>query len=285
MDNTYYQVIQQLLTDNCINQLDKNDIKVIKKCGEGAQSQVYKCEYKGDIVAMKVMSEIDIKCLIHEIAIIVKLECEHIPKFIGVILEEKRISYVTKYISGKTLDEAGIDKLSSDFKLSIVKQLSSVMAYMHKANCIHRDLKAENVMLDTDNKKIYLIDFGIAKLLNDKNSIMTRAKGTMHYLAPEILEVKSLSADKQIVSSITQAVDVWAFCCLVSYIFSGYAPWCNKFKDKPETIQRVLTKKEEFPIPTNIDNQSIVKIIKYGTVIDYTKRKTMIELDELIQSL
>lgn len=285
MDTSYFQVIQQLLIDNNISQIDVKDIKVIKKCGEGAQSRVYKCEYKGDIVAMKVMSEIDIKCLIHEIAIIVKLECEFIPKFIGVILEEKSFSYVTKFINGKTLDEIGIDKLSFETRLLMTKQLSSVMAYMHKENCIHRDLKAENVMVDIDAAKIYLIDFGIAKILNDKRSIVTRAKGTMHYLAPEILEVKSLSADKQIVSSISQAVDVWAFCCLVSYIFSGYAPWCNKFRDKPDVIQKVLTRKEEFPIPTNITNEKIVQIIKYGTQIDPTKRKTMMELDELIQSL
>jgi len=265
--------------------LSKSDIQVIKKCGEGAQAQVYKCQYKGAVVAMKVMSEIDIKCLIHEIAIMVKLECENIPKFHGIILEDKSISYVTQYVTGKTLDEIDLSKISFDNKVKMMKDLSKAMAYMHKSNCIHRDLKAENVILDVENFKIYLIDFGIAKILNDKTAVITRAKGTMHYLAPEILDVQSVNEDKQIVSSITQAVDVWAFCCLVSYLFSGIAPWCNKYKDEPSVIQKVLTKKIEFPIPDNITNSKIIDIIKSGTYLDYKKRKTMGELDEIIQKL
>jgi len=285
MDQTYHDIIQKLLNENNIPQLNKHDVTVIKECGEGAQAKVFKCTYKGELVAMKVMSDIDIKCLIHEIAIMVKLDMEYIPKFYGIILEDKRISYITKFISGRTLDEFDLSKISFDNKVKMMKQLSTAITYMHKNNCIHRDLKAENVMLDPENIKIYLIDFGISKILGDKKDFLTRAKGTMHYLAPEVLDVSSVNEDKQIISSVTQAVDVWAFAALVSYIFSGIAPWCNKYKDEPLVIQKVLTKKLEFPIPDNITNTSVIEIIKAGTIIDYKKRKTMAELDEMIQKL
>jgi serine/threonine protein kinase len=284
MDQSNFDIIKELLNDNNIKQINKSDIKVLKKCGEGAQSQVYKCEFNGEIVAMKVLSKIDMKCLIHEIAVINKLECENIPKFLGVILEEGKISYVTTFIPGLSLDEIDVNKVSYEDKVLIMKQISKTLNYIHKNNCIHRDLKAENVMVDTKNSVVYLIDFGISKLLNDKSAIITRAKGTMNYLAPEILDVKSVNPDKQIVSSITKAVDVWSFCCLVSYIFSGYPPWCNKYKDKPEIIQKALTRKEEFPIPSKIDGK-IAQIIRYGTYIDYTQRKSISEIDEIVQGL
>ena len=285
MDNSYFELIKQLLTENNIPQIDKQDITNMKKIGEGSQSTVYKCEYKGKVTAIKVMSEIDIKCIIHEIAIIVKLECENIPQFYGVVLDNKTISYVTQFISGKSLDEVDFTKLTFDYKLQVAKEISKTIAYMHKLGCIHRDLKAENIMIDTQSGKVYVIDFGIAKLLDGKTAIITRAKGTMHYLAPEILDVTSLNENKQIVSAVTQAVDVWAFSCLVSYIFSGFPPWCDKYKDTPETIQKLLTKKIIFPVPNNIDNSKIVEIIKLGTVIDYKKRKTMIELDGMLQKI
>jgi calcium-dependent protein kinase len=284
MDQPYFEIIKELLTDNDIKQINKSEIKVLKKCGEGAQSQVYKCEYNGEIVAMKVLSKIDIKCLIHEIAIISKIESENIPKFLGVILEETTFSYVTRFIPGVSLDEIDVNKVSYDDKVFLLKQISKTLNYIHKNNCIHRDLKAENIMVDTRKSKIYLIDFGISRILYDDTSIITRAKGTMNYLAPEIFDVKSVNTDKQIVSSITKAVDVWSFCCLVSYLFSGYPPWCNKYKDKPEIIQKALTKKEEFPIPPKIDSK-IAKIIKIGTIIDYTQRASMSDIDEIVQNL
>jgi len=127
--------------------------------------------------------------------------------------------------------------------------------------------------------------FGIAKILGEKVNVVTRAKGTMHYLAPEVLVVSSVNEDKQIISCVTQAVDVWAFACLASYIFSGIAPWTNKYKDEVLVIQKVLTKGLEFPVPDNITNSKVVEIIKAGTVIDHTKRKSMAELDEMIQRL
>lgn len=285
MEDNFFNFIDKLLIENNIPKLDKKKLKIIEKCGEGSQSKVYKCEYNGELVALKVLTEIDIKCLIHELAVIIKIDCHYIPKFMGVILEENRFSYVTKFVYGQTLDEVDFSKHSDEYKLMITKQLSKVVLYFHENNCIHRDLKAENVILDYENKKIYLIDFGIAKVLSSEPQIITRAKGTMCYLAPEIFEIQSINDKKQIVSSITQAVDVWAFCCIVSYIFSGFAPWTNKYKDDSKIIQKVLTKKLEFPIPTNIENPYIIQILKWGLINDYKKRKTMVELDKFIQDL
>lgn len=287
MDKTYYMVLNQLLTENNINRIGFEEVRKIKKIGRGSQSAVWQAEYKGSIVAVKELLEFDIKCIIHEIAILSRLESEHLPKFMGVILDENKqnISYVTSFIVGRPLDEIDVNKLSDETKISVTKQLSKIVTFIHENNCVHRDLKAENVMLDNDFK-VYLIDFGISKVLNSDNSIETRAKGTMNYLAPEILDVSTVNDKGQIISVITTGVDVWAFSCLVSYIFSGFIPWTTKVKTGKSTqIQVYLTKKTEFPIPPNIKSPEILEIIKAGTIIDLNQRKSMKEINEMVQAL
>ena len=90
-------------------------------------------------------------------------------------------------------------------------------------------------MLD-DNMNFYLIDFGIAKVMTNMIDTLTRAKGTIYYLAPETLEVAELTEKEEIVSKITTKVDVWAYGCIVSYLFSGVLPWTNKYKDNAQAI-------------------------------------------------
>lgn len=286
MDKTYYAVLSQLLKENNIFRINLDDIKKIKLCGKGSQSNVYMSEYKNNIVAVKELYELDIKCIIHEIAILSKLESDNIPAFLGVILDEEKnnLSYVTMYIAGKPLDELGVNKLTDVIKISIIKQLAKIITYIHDNNCVHRDLKAENVMID-NNYKLYLIDFGISKVLNADNEIETRAKGTMNYLAPEILDISTVNETGQIISIVTTGVDVWAFSCLVSFIFSGVVPWTNKYKNKSNLIQVALTKKKEFPIPSIITKTEIVDIIKFGTSIDLKLRKNMKELTEILQKI
>ena len=89
-------------------------------------------------------------------------------------------------------------------------------------------------MLDNQGK-IHLLDFSIAKVITNAEFTLTRAKGTLNYLAPECLELSEISEDQQIISKITSKVDVWAFGCIVSWLFSGYVPWSDKYKDLPLT--------------------------------------------------
>ena len=94
---------------------------------------------------------------------------------------------------------------------------------------------------------------------------MTRAKGTLHYLAPETLEAADLSDTEDIISIVTNKVDVWSYGCIVSYLFSGFLPWCNEYKDHEVVIQKLLLTKKEFPVQTNIYDENIIKIIKIST--------------------
>jgi eukaryotic-like serine/threonine-protein kinase len=80
--------------------------------------------------------------------------------------------------------------------LRIIEELCSALAYAHRANVIHRDVKPANVFVQPDGR-VKLLDFGIARLGEKKSKelSLTRAGhiiGTLDYMAPERLRDKPL---------------------------------------------------------------------------------------------
>jgi serine/threonine protein kinase len=277
--------VKELMQINHIEKIALKDLTLKKKIGEGGQAKVYKGSFENETVAVKVLEEVDWKCLAHEIVIIANLQHAIIPKFYGIVVEDKVLSLVFQYIEGKTLDEYKLSELSFDTKMKIIKDLASVLEYIHSNKFIHRDLKPENLMYDQKNDKVYLIDFGIAKVCTNQENTKTRAKGTLHYLAPESLDVFELDSDEQIISNISTAVDVWAFGCITSWLFSGTLPWCNKYNDNPGILQQVLMKKKPFPIPDSITDENLRKLITNCTAINITDRWTMVDIKAFLDKL
>ena len=135
-------------------------------------------------------------------------------------------------------------------------------------------------MLDV-NGCIYLIDFGLSKIVINSENTKTRVRGTLHFIAPECLDTDETN-DDQIISTISTKIDVCAFGCFVSWLFSGYLPWCNKYPDNPSILQTVLLNKKNFPIPNNIKNEFIIKIIENATIVNISDRWNMIKIKDYL---
>ena len=277
----FLQTVEKIVDINHIKKIQLEQIELIKKIGEGGQAKVYMGTYNNQKVAVKLMKNVDYKCFAHELVILALLEHENIPKFYGIIREKNVLSLVFEFIEGKTLDQFKITDFTTEQKYNMIYQLTSCLEYIHNKKFIHRDLKPENIMLDNQGK-IHLLDFSIAKVITNAEFTLTRAKGTLNYLAPECLELSEISEDQQIISKITSKVDVWAFGCIVSWLFSGYVPWSDKYKDLPPIIQQILMKKLPFSIPKNIDDKNIIKIIEMSTEVDVDKRKNMKEIRDFL---
>ena len=286
MNNTpdLEEVIDELISTYKVPRIELDDIKLNKKIGYGGQAKVYKGTWNEMNVAFKVLTDVDIKCFKNEVTILSKLKHDCMPEFFGIVYTKEVVGLVFEYINGKTLDEYKLSDLTDTHKVNIAKSIASALNYMHKNKFIHRDLKLENVMMDNKGK-VFLIDLGIAKIINSVEQTLTRAKGTVHYLSPEVLDAAELNEEEEIISIITTKVDTWAYGCILSYLFSGYLPWCNKYNDNAATIQTVLMKKKPFPVPDNVKSSRIKKIIEICTVIDFKKRATMDEVQEILDTI
>lgn len=279
----FLQTVEKIVDLNHIKKIQLEEISLIKKIGEGGQAKVYMGTYQNEKVAVKLMKNVDYKCFAHELVILALLDHENIPKFYGIIREKNVLSLVFEFIEGRTLDQFKISEFTTEQKYNIIYQLTSCLEYIHSKKFIHRDLKPENIMLDNQGK-IHLLDFSIAKVITNAEFTLTRAKGTLNYLAPECLELSEISEDQQIISKITSKVDAWAFGCIVSWLFSGYVPWSDKYKDLPPIIQQILMKKIPFSIPKNIEDKNIIKIIEMATQVDVNKRKNMKEIKDFLDT-
>ena len=281
-NNDFIQTVEKLVIINHIEKIKLGEIQAHKKIGEGGQAKEYHGTFEGKQVAVKVMHNVDYKCFAHELVIIAYLEHPNIPKFYGIITEQNVLSLVFEFIDGKTLDEFKPGEFTDKQKYRMIYELSSILEYIHKNKFIHRDVKTENLMINKEGK-LYLIDFGSAKVCTNEDYTHTRAKGTVNYLAPECLDPSDIGDDEQIISKITTKIDVWAFGCIVSWLFSGYLPWCDKYKDSMPVIQQVLVKKLPFSIPGNITNTIIREIITMATRIDIDQRSTMADIKLFIE--
>ena len=279
---SFLQTVQKIEDINHINKIKLQDLSLINKIGEGGQAKVYMGTYEGHKVAVKVMKNVDYKCFAHELVILAFLEHKNIPKFYGIVREPNVLCLVFEFIEGKTLDLYKVTEFTDEQKYHIIYQLACCLEYIHSRKFIHRDLKPENIMLGKDGC-IYLIDFSIAKVLTNSEYTLTRTKGTLNYLAPECLDPSEMSEDKEIISKVTAKVDVWAFGTIVSWLFSGFIPWCNKFTNSPAIIQQILLNKIAFSIPDNIKNNNIIKIIQLATEVDVNKRASMTDIKNLME--
>ena len=279
----FLQTVKKIEDINHIKKIKLQDLKLINKIGEGGQAKVYMGTYENNKVAVKVMKNVDYKCFAHELVILTFLEHKNIPKFYGIVREPNVLFLVFEFIEGKTLDDFKVTDFTTEQKYHIIYQLACCLEFIHSRKFIHRDLKPENIMLDKDGY-IYLIDFSIAKVLTNAEYTLTRTKGTLNYLAPECLEPSEMSEDKEIISKVTAKVDVWSFGCIVSWLFSGFIPWSDKYNDSPAIIQQILLNKYPFSIPKNITDNNIAKIIQMATEVDANKRASMTEIKNFMEN-
>ncbi|MEB2333654.1 MAG: serine/threonine-protein kinase [Anaerolineaceae bacterium] len=121
-----------------------------------------------------------------ELKLIASLEHPAIVPVYDVGEEENQPFFVMRYMPGGTLsDKIKKGKLSLQEAASIIGKLASALDYAHARNIVHRDIKPDNVLFDSDHNP-YLSDFGIAKLTESAVSITgNEIIGTPAYISPE----------------------------------------------------------------------------------------------------
>lgn len=182
-----------------------------QKLGEGGFGDVYKGLLKecNSYVAVKRVSkgsEQGIKEYASEVKIISRLRHRNLVQLIGWCHEKRKLHLVYELMPNASLDKHLFKEVSLlvwEIRWKIAQGIASALLYLHEEweQCIvHRDIKASNVMLDSNfNAKIG--DFGLARLVDhDKGSQTTILAGTVGYMAPECVMNGKASKESDVYS-------------------------------------------------------------------------------------
>jgi non-specific serine/threonine protein kinase/serine/threonine-protein kinase len=122
-------------------------------------------------------------------------------------------------------------------RLQLFEQVCDAVAYAHRHLVVHRDLKPANILVDADGR-VRLLDFGIAKLLDQDAAVLTQTAS--------VLLTPAYSAPEQISGGpITTAADVYALGLLLFELLAGCRPWPDTGSSLAQTVRAVLDK----PVP------------------------------------
>ena len=132
---------------------------------------------------------------------------------------------VMDYVEGKILGNLLREqiRLPREKALPIFIQICDGMAHAHENGIIHRDLKPDNIFLvqkGVQHEFVQIVDFGIAKKLNDKKRKLTgegQVLGTPAFMSPEQIMGKDLDARS----------DIYSLGCLMYNVLTGKLPFAG----------------------------------------------------------
>lgn len=217
--------------------------RLIKRVGVGGMGSVFLAERSDGSferqVALKVVkkgmdTEMVVRRFEMERQILARLDHPNVARLLdGGITDDGRPYFVMEYIDGVPLTEyCDKHRLNIHERLQLFRLVCSAVQYAHQHLIVHRDLKPSNILV-TDNGEVKLLDFGIAKLLDeDESSNLTRTGVrvfTPAYAAPEQL----------LNEAITTETDVYALGIVLYELLSGRRPF-EAWRTESELREHVL---------------------------------------------
>jgi tRNA A-37 threonylcarbamoyl transferase component Bud32 len=184
----WFKVMQKAAKNEDITKI----YKMKETLGVGKFSVVrkaYLIEDQSVDVAIKVISKKkvdakDIDYMINELAALRVINHPRVPRFIRKFESPDNLYIVMENINGGDLFEYLVeaDKLPYEEATDILSKLISIVKYLDELSLMHRDLKTENMLIKKRRgvKKIYLIDFGLAKFIDSREESNEKI-GTISY--------------------------------------------------------------------------------------------------------
>lgn len=195
------------------NQLER--YKNMEKLGEGTYGVVYKCKdlQSGEIVALKKIrleKEDDgvPSTAIREISLLKGLKHPNVVELKEIIYSQEQLYLVFEYVEfdlKKYMRSKGNQPLPKEQAQSFLYQLLQALIYLHQHRIFHRDLKPQNLLVDSSGTEIKLADFGLARAFGLPIKTYTHEVVTLWYRCPEILLGQKAYA---------LGVDLWSCGCI-----------------------------------------------------------------------
>ncbi|CAK9193739.1 unnamed protein product [Sphagnum troendelagicum] len=178
---------------------------------------------------------IEVKAVKNEAKLLASLQHPNVVQFVGYAVKANQHYIITELMSKDLrmyLNENV--PLSLPLVVNIMLQIAEAMKYLHESRVMHRDLKADNVLINVVENESYispsvqvkLADFGISKLNLNNSRFTTMGVGTAQWRAPEVFQ------DEQNTEKYTNAADVYSFALVFFEVLTGEVPFAKISKSQ-----------------------------------------------------
>ncbi|CAB3368116.1 Hypothetical predicted protein [Cloeon dipterum] len=229
--------------------------KLLKTIGKGNFAKVKLAKHvpTGKEVAIKIIDKTQLnpsslQKLFREVRIMKMLDHPNIVKLFQVIETEKTLYLVMEYASGGEVFDYLVlhGRMKEKEARAKFRQIVSAVQYCHQKKIIHRDLKAENLLLDSE-MNIKIADFGFSNEFTPGSKLDTFC-GSPPYAAPELFQGKKYDGPE---------VDVWSLGVILYTLVSGSLPFDGS--TLRELRERVLRGKYRIPFYMSTDCENLLK--------------------------
>jgi len=216
-------------------------VRVVKIKGNADRAPMaLKILKKSEVIRLKQVEHVKA-----EKEILLSIAHPFVVNMLAVFQDDKRLCMLLEYVNGgelfSYLRKEG--RLPNDHAAFYAGEIILAFQYLHNIHIVYRDLKPENLLIDTDGH-LKITDFGFAKVVEDRTWTLC---GTPEYLAPEIIQSKGHG----------KAVDWWALGILIFEMLAGYPPF---YDENPFGIyQKVLAGKIDFPRHFEVKAKDLIK--------------------------
>uniref|UniRef100_A0A8C6LQI3 MAP/microtubule affinity-regulating kinase 3 n=1 Tax=Nothobranchius furzeri TaxID=105023 RepID=A0A8C6LQI3_NOTFU len=242
--------------------------RLLKTIGKGNFAKVKLARHilTGREVAIKIIDKTQLnpnslQKLFREVRIMKILNHPNIVKLFEVIETERTLYLVMEYASGGEVFDYLVahGRMKEKEARAKFRQIVSAVQYCHQKHIVHRDLKAENLLLDAD-MNIKIADFGFSNEFTLANKLDTFC-GSPPYAAPELFQGKKYNGPE---------VDVWSLGVILYTLVSGSLPFDGQ--NLKELRERVLRGKYRIPFYMSTDCENLLKRF---LVLNPAKRGTL----------
>ncbi|KAJ4424842.1 Calmodulin-dependent protein kinase cmk2 [Gnomoniopsis sp. IMI 355080] len=201
----------------------KSKYRFGRTLGAGTYGIVREADSPDGKVAVKIILKKNVKgnekMVYDELDMLQRLKHPHIVKFVDWFESRDKYYIVTELATGGELFDRICEqgKFTEKDASQTIKQVLGAVDYLHSKNVVHRDLKPENLLYKhrAPDSELVLADFGIAKMLDSKDEVLTTMAGSFGYAAPEVMLKKGHG----------KPVDMWSMGVITYTLLCGYSPF------------------------------------------------------------